>query len=114
MRRRRMAMGCLLRKPWERLDRQGFLEAVFAPPDSMSERAALSGLKNKEGREALERFFVDPAGARSSLARGRGRLFRVRFLPPMEVGGERTLLGFKRIVRSGALQSGPRGRRILV
>jgi len=98
MRMRRRSMGRLLRKPWERLDAGGFLETVAALPGPVSEEEARAALRCEKGRETLQRYFVHPARAAKVRSRDSGRMFRVRFLPPMEVGGERTLIAFKRLV----------------
>ncbi len=99
MRKRRQTMGRLLRKPWERLAAGGFLETVLAVPDALTGDDCLALLRKKGGWETLEHLFVNPVRAGIRPLNSQGRLFRLTFLPPMEVGGERTLLRFERITR---------------
>ncbi len=105
MRRRRRTMGRLLRRPWERLDRQGFLETRLIVPDSVTEAEARSALSGKEGLAALERFFASPVKKPAP-----ERSFMVRFLPPMEVGGDRMLVGFERSGRAARPRKRASGR----
>jgi pyruvate formate-lyase activating enzyme-like uncharacterized protein len=97
MRARRRSMGRLLGKPWERLDAEGFLETVAVLPASVSGKEARAALGSEEGRQAHERSFLHPAQRARTRPTRPGRMFRVRFLPPMEIGGTRTLVGFERI-----------------
>jgi pyruvate formate-lyase activating enzyme-like uncharacterized protein len=97
MRKRRQVMGRLLRKPWERVAAGGLLETVLALPDSLPEEKCLSMLGEKGGLEKWEHLFVHPARLRILPPHLPGHLFRLFFLPPMDVGGERTLLRSERI-----------------
>jgi pyruvate formate-lyase activating enzyme-like uncharacterized protein len=95
MRRRRQTMGRLLREPWERLAAGGFVETLLPLPSSLSEEDCLARLQRKGGTEEFKPLFLNPARARHQSPRLPGRLFRLTFLPPLEVGGERTLLRFE-------------------
>lgn len=98
MRKRRQMMGRLLRKPWERVVAKGFLETVLAVPDSLPEEECLSLLRKNNGLEMLEHLFINPARIRLSSPNFQGHLFRLLFLPPMDVGGDRILLRYERLI----------------
>jgi pyruvate formate-lyase activating enzyme-like uncharacterized protein len=100
MRKRRQTMGRLLQKPWERLASGGFLETFLAIPDSLSAEECLSLLEKEGGLEMLEQLFINPARLRRT-ADFPGRLYRLSFLPPLEIGGERTLLRYERLIERG-------------
>jgi len=97
MRRRRQTMGRLLREPWERLAAGGFLETLLPLPDSLSAEDCLSRLRKQGGTDEFKPLFLNPARAGLRPPGFQGRLFRLSFLPPLEVGGERTLLRFERL-----------------